>query len=743
MRSARRYTKRKRNFKKKRVFRRRQVGGQVYTASSDPSAPITVSTLAITGEALVAPWHITSDSAGNFYVCEDGGATRGHTIKKLVPNGSSYRSILIAGVQNSNGFVDGPGATAKFSGPRGIAVDSAGNIYVADNLNRIIRRIDTTGTVTTLAGGGTGGASDGVGKAAIFQGPSDIVIDSKQLNLYVADRTAIRKIGISNGAVSTVASGFSRVFSISIDSLDNLYFSDFDSFKVNMISPSGVSTTIAGTGTTGSTDGRGLSASFSNILGIANDSNGNIYVIDTGNSKIRLLTRGTFNVTTLAGTGTAGATVDGASNTAVFNKPSGACVDSGGNVYVADTNNNCIRVIKNVNLTAPKDTKDNVLTTVAGNGTLGFTDATGKAAQFKSPTGVCIDPTGIVYVADFMNHSIRRITPAGVVTTFAGNGTNASSIDGTGKAATFNGPYGIFMDPVGNLFVAENSAHKIRRITPAGVVTTFAGSGAQGAADGQGTAAQFRHPTGMCMDSTGNLYVVDNANNKIRRITPTGLVTTFAGSGVAGSADGTGVAATFNAPFGICIDSTGNFYVTNAAGNTIRKITPAGVVTTIAGSGAVGPLDGLGRAAAFGFPQGICIDRTGNIYFTANGNNMIFRMTPEGNVRRIAGSGQASTLDGPARLGGFLKPNGIGIDSIGNLYIADTDNHMIRLITMVTDRGSFIPPSAPFSPATQVLSNPVSGKNDPPSKYTAPSIKLSGGTRKIRRGSSTKRAPAA
>ena len=202
---------------------------------------------------------------------------------------------------------------------------------------------------------------------------------------------------------------------------------------------------------------------------------------------------------------------------------------------------------------------------------MGSVDGTGNAASFKQPYGVAVDSSGNVYVGDFGNNKIRKITPAGVVTTLAGSGT-AGSADGLGAAASFNIPFGIAVDGSGNVYVGDAGSFKIRKITPAGLVTTLAGSGSSGVADGTGTAASFIMPTGMSVDGGGNVYLGDVGSNKIRKITPSGGVTTLAGTGGAGAANGMGTAASFNIPWGVAVDSSGNVYVADRDNNLIRKI---------------------------------------------------------------------------------------------------------------------------------------------------------------------------
>ena len=252
----------------------------------------------------------------------------------------------------------------------------------------------------------------------------------------------------------------------------------------------------------------------------------------------------------------------------------------------------------------------------------GYADGTGAAAQFGGPQGVTVDSSGAVYVADSSNNRIRKISPAGVVTTLAGSGV-AGYADGTGAAAQFSYPEGVAVDSSGAVYVADSGNNRIRKISPAGVVTTLAGSGVTGYADGTGAAAQFSNPDAVAVDSSGAVYVAEYYNNRIRKISPAGVVTTLAGSAVAGYADGTGAAAQFSGPQGVAVDASGTVYIGDGDNNRIRKISPAGVVTTLAGSGAYGSADGTGTAAQFRGPIGVAVDASGAVYVADINNNLI------------------------------------------------------------------------------------------------------------------------
>jgi sugar lactone lactonase YvrE len=312
--------------------------------------------------------------------------------------------------------------------------------------------------------------------------------------------------------------------------------------------------------------------SFDNPTGIAVDAIGNIYVADYGNNLIRRITPNGI-VSTLAGTGMQGS-INAAGTLASFNGPAGIALDAQGNLYIADAGNNLIR----------KMTSTGVVNTLAGGDTTGSVNGTGVNASFFDPLGVTVDGSGNVYVADAGNNLIREISPAGVVTTLAGNGANATTSNGTLSASSFNNPTGVAIDKAGNIYVANYLNDNILEVSPAGVVSTFAGSGQQGATNGSAASATFYFPNNIALDGAGNIYVADGVNNLIRVITPAGVVSTLAGSGAAGSANGVGTAASFNGPAGLAVDAAGNVYVADSGNNLIRKITAAGVVTTVAGT---------------------------------------------------------------------------------------------------------------------------------------------------------------
>ncbi len=324
-------------------------------------------------------------------------------------------------------------------------------------------------------------------------------------------------------------------------------------------------------------------------------------------------------------------------------------------------------------------------TTVAGTArTAGSANGTGSTARFSRPAALTVDAAGVVYVADSDNNTIRRITPAGVVTTLAGLAGARGTANGNGSAARFDYPTGIAVDRSGNLYVVENFNHSVRKITPDGTVTTFAGTpGVSGTVNATGTAARFNLPWGIAIDPAGNLYVSENGSHLIRKITPDAVVTTFAGvAGSPGSANGPASSAQFNEPDGLALDAAGNLYVADGVNQQIRKITPEGIVSRHAGSatGVQGSADGPASTAQFFFPRGLVCDPAGNLYVADVRNNLIRRITPALAVSTLAGLAiTAGTADGLGNVARFDSPQAIGIDAAGNLYVADTLNHTIRM----------------------------------------------------------------
>ncbi|MEO6995067.1 MAG: NHL repeat-containing protein [Lacunisphaera sp.] len=360
-----------------------------------------------------------------------------------------------------------------------------------------------------------------------------------------------------------------------------------------------------------------------------------------------------YTVSTLAGYAAYGSN-DGAGVAARFYDPQGLAVDHSGNLYVADMDNYTIRKI----------TPAGVVTTIAGTaGMAGYTDGVGPTARFWKPQGMAVDAAGNVYVSDTPNQTVKKISSDGTVITLAGNVLlEPAWADGTGTAARFSNPEGLAADDAGNVYVADYGNSSIRKITPSGQVTTIAGiPGSAGNEDGPAGAARFQYPYAVAVNGSGsNIYVADYGNNAIRKITG-GIVTTLV--------------ANLNQPRGITLDAAGNIYVADTENQVIRKVTPAGVVTILAGAlHSAGSVNGTGNAARFNQPYSVAANAAGDVYVTSFKDHAIRKITTANVVTTFDGALAFGTADGLGSAARFSSPAGVAVDPFGNAYVADTAN---------------------------------------------------------------------
>ena len=623
--------------------------------------------------------------------------------------------FAIAGNMGGPGTLDGIGTQARFNLPEGIALSRQGNLYVIDAGNYTIRKITPQGVVTTIAGkSGISGNADGDVAAARLRAPRYIAVDAQE-NLYLTDGNAIRKLSAGGhlatlaGAIDLAGSAdgpgglarFDTPAGITVDTIGNLYIADQNNHTIRKLAIDGTVSTLAGAaGVSGSADGIGAAARFNRPQGMTLATDGALYVADRDNYIIRRISL-TGEATTLAGSSGIHGSADGTGTAAQFFAPQSITSDAAGNLYVADAFLFDRMCLCGANGIIRKIAANGEVSTLAGTSkAYGSADGIGAAARFNLPLGIASSDVGEVVVADSFNHTIRKISTAGAVTTFAGTARAYGYADGSAATALFNDPLGIAADGSGNLYVADASNLTdasnalIRTISAQGTVGTLAGiPGVTGTgyADGAGGTARFTYPRGVARDAAGNLYIADTGNSVIRKIAANGMVTTLAGTAyMAGSDDGVGAAARFNQPSAIAIDRSGNLYVTDIlhdlSGNdsaAIRKITPSGMVTTIAGViGLTGDADGTGANARFSTPLGITVDAQNNLYVTDASRHTVRKITPAGTVSTIAGSsGAAAYADGVGIAARFNQPHGIAVDGIGNLYVADTQNNSIRKIT--------------------------------------------------------------
>jgi len=589
---------------------------------------------------LAQPGAVALGPDGTLYVGDMGVSG----IAAISPQGTM--TTLIPG--GSNTYTDGVSVNARFNGIMGLALDPAGYLYIADNRNHAIRQLNlATSEVTTVAGGtrittGTAraGVVDGPIASAQIGYPSGIVWAPGNV-LYVSSyRTqTIRKVDLKAGVVSTVAGTASKAglvdgtgaaalfrspMGLVLDGLGNLLVADMGNNAIRQIDlASGKVTQIAGdaAGAAGHQDGAGKAATFYQPYGLAMDHQGRLLIGDYYNGTVRRMDLVSAAVTTLAGRPENPGSSDGTRATALFKDAYGLCQDASGNVYVADSGNHVIRRIGT----------DGTVTTFAGRaGVAGHADLQGAAATFSAPMDVVMDGAGNLLVADKGNHCIRKVDPLGNVSTFAGSLTSiAGRLDGQGTNATFKGPQALALAATGELYVSDTGNYLIRKVLADGTVTTLAGTGSANLADGTGTAASFQWPLGLALDGKGRLYVADAGCNSIRVVDlASAAVGTLAGDagdplsskGYPGALDGTGKAAKFNYPVRVAVDAAGNILVSDYNNQAVRKVTPAGVCTTLVGTlpgdGTTGSLPGIALGSLPGqldYPKGMLLRADGSL----------------------------------------------------------------------------------------------------------------------------------
>ncbi len=669
-------------------------------------------------------------SGGNLYF------SSGNSVFKIDTSGTM---TLVAGNSRAGFSGDGgPAVNAQLSAPQGLALDSAGNLYIADSVNNRVRKVDANGIITTFAGNGgvnppgfwgdTGPATD-----ANLHLPTGLAVDSSG-NVYIAasadntvrvvttdgiiniyagagykgyygDYNAGETIGgVCTGCVAGTANlaGLANPQDVAIGPSGSILIADTGNAAIRSVSSAGIISTISGTGaasTIASGDGVATTLTMLSPFSVAADSSGNVYVAEFGTNRIRKVDS-SGNITTAIGDGNQGFAGDGGPPSKVeMTLPTGVAVDSSGNLYFADSLNNRIRKLAG-----------STVNTYAGNGLVNRSGDGGAAtgAQLNGPLGVAADAAGNLYIADTANNAVRRVSGS-VISNFAGTGTAGTSGDGNAAGgAQLSGPQGMAVDGAGSLFIADTQNHKVRKVSN-GTITTVAGTGTAGFGGDGGAAggAQLNLPFAVAVDAAGNLYIAEFGNNRVRMVSPNGNISTLAGNGVAGySGDGGQAAgAMLNSPQGVAVDSAGNVYIADSANNRVRRVAPNGVITTVAGNGIAGFSGdgGFGVSAQVGNPVAVATDSVGNVYI-ADGSARVRKLFVSGVITTIAGSTRGYSGDGGSAPNALMNgPSALAINAAGNIWVADTLNNAVRLLQF-TGGGTTV--SAVTSGASS-LSGPV------------------------------------
>ncbi|MFN2642029.1 MAG: hypothetical protein ABR548_09095 [Actinomycetota bacterium] len=602
----------------------------------------TAGTVTTLGPRLSAPADVALDGAGNALVTD----TDDNMIKKI--DAAGHATTIAGSGEAGFGGDGGPAVDAKLNHPSGIAVDATGNIFIGDTTNNRIRKIDSAGVISTIAGTGEAGAiGDGApATAAQLSGPRGLTIDASGLYITDTGNSSIRKI----------------------DSTGN----------INFVS-GGVAACLAWSGSSGDTI-TALTTGFCSPADVAVDSTANIFVSDTGNNRIRKIDSG-GTTTTVAGLGTADFGGDGLpAQLAQLQAPAGIAVNAIGDLFVADAGNARIRKID----------ASGSITTIAGGGAPGGDGGPATNALLPKPAAVAIDGTGTVYIADAQANSVRKIDATGVIATIAGDGRCTYAGDGgQASAASLCKPQGLVLDGAGTLYIADTGNHRVRKIDATGVISTLAGHGCCPLIanplpigdDGPALAATLLAPTGLAVDTTG-VYIADTQDNRIRKVDPSGMITTIAGTGANESSGdgGSPLSAAVAAPRGLALGAAGTLYIAEA--HRIRKIA-TDVISTIAGDGSCG-FAGDGDTAVTAklcAPTGVATDATGNVFVADSGNYRLRLINPDGVVNTVGGTGARQGTPATQAFEESFVPAALASTATGNVYIVDAASRRVLLAT--------------------------------------------------------------
>jgi sugar lactone lactonase YvrE len=659
--------------------------------------------LPATNTILNTPYGVAQDGMGNRFIADTGNSV----IRKVDTNGMT---TIVAGNGSASFSGDGGAATnAGLFGPASVAVDPVGNLFIADRGNNRIRKVDTNGVISTVAGNGVAAYAGDNGQAtnAEIYSPVGICLDTNG-DLFIADEfnSRIRKVG-TNGVMTTVAGNGLPGYStdggsataceinyptgVAMDSSNNLFIADSYNCRIRKVNASGIISTVAGTGTPGYSGDGGLAASakINYPAAVAVDAARNLFIADSGNNCIRKV--GTNNIiTTVAGNGTNGFSGDGGMATnANLSGPQNVSVDCIGDLFIADSSNSRIREVGT----------NGTIVTVAGRNLNDGDFATN--ATLNSAGGIAFDSVGNFYIADAYNNRVRKVDTNGIITTMAGNGIPAYSGDGGAATnASLNRPFDVALDAFGNLFVADTFNSCIRRVDTNGFISTVAGKNAGFGGDGNAaTNASLNHPYGVALDVSGNLFIADTANNRIRKVGTNSIITTIAGNSTFGSgASGIGSAATsigLNQPYAVTVDASGNVFIADSLDFRVRKVNTNDIITAVVGNGQAGFAgDGASAASArLDFPKGLAVDAAGNLFITDSSNARIRKVDTNNIITTIAGNGTTgySGDGGPANNASISNPFGLALDANDNLYFVDSDNNRIRKLSFLeyADQPSF------------------------------------------------------
>ena len=634
---------------------------------------------------LCSPDGVAVDAAGNILFCD----ASNNKVRKISSSGViSDVAGTGAAVYSGDG---GPATAACFNSPQNIAIDYHGNIFIGETGVGVVRKINPAGIISTVAGSTTGGMyTDGAPATSVPLGYlSGICVDAHgALYISLQSEGVVRKVD-TFGIINTIAGNYGYTYDgdnvpatdaalnypsdLKFNSLGQLLIADMYDDRVRMVDTFGIIHTVY----YDSMAGYSVSPGWLTV-----DASNNIFISDFNyaNGIIKVTTSGL--VTKFAGNGSYGFSGDGSPATdAGLAGAQGIGFDNAGNLVIADNGNNRIR----------KVSTDGIIHTIAGGSVAGYGDGgMALSAELYGPGWVTKDASGNLYIADIDASRVRKVDATGIISTFAGTGIGGSTGDGgPANAAQIYYPQSIDFDQSGNLFICDAGENVIRKVNTSGIISTVAGTAGTAGSTGDGGPASLsllNIPVNLKVDQHNRIFICDRSNRKIRMIDTTGIITTIAGNGTAGNTGdgGPATAAEITSPHGIDFDAAGNLYFADASNCVIRKITPSGIISTVAGTGSFGFSGdgGPATAAQFAFPCAIAIDPSGNIFVSDENNSCIRKIDASGIIHTVIGVDTAGFAGdgGPANVAKMNLQYGISFDQAGNLYIADWGNHRIRKV---------------------------------------------------------------
>jgi hypothetical protein len=750
-----------------------------------------------TSAQLDFPAGVAVDGAGDLFVPDQSNLV----IREV--NTSGIISVVAGNGTYGSGGDGGPATSAQLSYAAGVAADGAGDLFIADQFNQEIREVNTGGSISTVAGDRIAGYSGNGGPAtsAELDYPAGVAVDAAG-DLFIADthNQVIREVLHANGEILTVAGNGTAGYSgdggkatsaelfdpagVAVDGAGDVFIADSYNSVVRKVNTSGIISTIAGTGLAGySGDGKlATKAELNTPTGVAVDRAGDLFIADQYNNVVREVNTSGI-ITTVAGTGSHGYSGDGGPATkAQLFDPIGLMLDSAGDLFIADSGNYAVRQVtvpatvvvspdptmtavtastssaaygQTVTFTArvsanspgsgtptgtvtfydgksPLGTKklsggtasltatltlvsEHIITasysgdanfaasatgnivTVAGTGSHGYSGDHGSAtsARLYLTTGVAVDAAGDLFIADSDNNVIREVSTSGIITTVAGNYTLGGGYSGNGGPATsarLYEPSGVAVNAAGDLFIADSGNNVVREVNTSGIISTVAGTGIAGYSGngGKATSAELDDPTGVAVNASGDLFIADTYNNVIREVNPSGIIITVAGTGTAGYSGngGPAIKAELHDPCSVAVDSSGDMFIADSGNNVVREvIQPTGKILTVAGTGIMGYSGNGGKAtnAKLDFPAGVAVDSSGDLFIADTGNSVVREVNSGGIIGTIAGNGTFghSGDGGPATSAQLFNPIGLMLDPVGDLFIADSANNVVRKVTVL------------------------------------------------------------